>query len=288
MSKYSTPDLQVLMSGVLFGEQPRWHEGRLWFADWGTQEVIAVDLDGDSEVMLKQRSFPLCVDWLPDGSLLVVSAKDGHLLRQEPDGSLVIYGDLKNASDPPAVNELVVDARGNAYVNGGGFDLMAGEPFAPGVIAMRAPDGSARQVADGLAFPNGMLIMPDDRTLIVAESYAKRLAAFDIGDDGALSNRRVWADLGDGVPDGISVDTENTVWYADVPNQRCVRVREGGEVLATVELDRACFACALGGADRQTLLMIAQEWNGPAPMTQGPRTGQVLTMPAPAPAGGSP
>ncbi len=156
----SQPELRTLMSGLAFGEQPRWHEDRLWFSDWGTQEVIAVDLDGNSEVILRGESFPLCVDWLPDGRLLVVAARDGLLLRRESDGSLVSHGDLNAASNPPAGNELVVDARGNAYVNGGGFNLMAGEPFAPGVIALVTADGSARQVADGLAFPNGMLVMP--------------------------------------------------------------------------------------------------------------------------------
>lgn len=280
-------DVQVLLNGRVFCEQPRWHDDRLWFADWGTQEVIAVDLDGNSEMMLKGRSFPLCVDWLPDGRMLVVSAREGLLLRQEPDGSLQTHGDLKSASDPPAGNELVVDRRGHAYVNGGGFDLMAGEPFAPGVVALVAPDGTARQAADDLAFPNGMLIMPDEETLIVAESYAKRLTAFDIAEDGSLSNRRVWAELGDGVPDGICTDTDNAIWYADVPNQRCVRVREGGGVLQTIELDRACFACALGGADGRTLFMVAQEWTGPAGMLQG-QTGRVLTTQAPAPAGGHP
>src|SRR5205807_8906460 len=164
------------------------------------QEVIAVDREGNSEVMLGGRSFPLCVDWLPDGRLLLVSAGDGLLLRQEPDGSLETHGDLGRASDPPAGNELVVDGRGNAYVNGGSFDLMAGEDFAPGIVALVTPDGSARQVADGIAFPNGMLVTPDDSTLIVAESYAKRLTAFDVAEDGGLSNRRVWADLDDGVP----------------------------------------------------------------------------------------
>ena len=164
--------------------------------------------------------------------------------------------------------------------------MRAGQEFAPGIVELVAPDGSARQVADGLAFPNGMLIMPDDRTLIVAESYAKRLTAFDVADDGGLSNRRVWAELGDGEPDGICADAEDAVWYADVPNKRCVRVREGGEVLQTVELDRGCFACALGGDDGRTLFMVAQEWNGPVSMFQGPRTGQVLTMHASAPAGG--
>jgi sugar lactone lactonase YvrE len=282
------PDLRVVMTGLRFGEQPRWHEGRLWFSDWGTQEVIAVDLDGNSEVILRAPSFPCCTGWLPDGRLLVVSARDGLLLRREPDGTLVTHGNVSGLSDPPAGNELVVDDRGNAYLNGGGFDLMAGEEFAPGIVAMISPDGSARQVADGLSFPNGMLIMPDAQTLIVAESYANRLTAFEIAADGSLSNRRVWAELGDGVPDGICADAENAVWYADVPNKRCVRVREGGKVLDTVELDRGCFACALGGPDRSMLFTIATEWSGPASMLQGPRTGQVLATQAPAPGAGWP
>ena len=276
------------MSGLAFGEQPRWHEGRLWFSDWGTQEVIAVDLGGNSEVILRGRSFPLCVDWLPDGRLLVVSSREGLLQRREPDGSLVTHGDLNEVSDPPAGNELVVDGRGNAYVNGGGFDLMAGEEFAPGIVALVTLDGAARQVADGIAFPNGMLATPDDATLIVAESYARRLSAFDIEADGSLSNRRVWADLQDGVPDGICFDADAAVWYGDVPNKRCVRVREGGEVLETIELDRGCFACALGGPDRRTLFMMATEWKGPEGMFAGPRTGQVLTAQAPAPGAGRP
>ena len=280
--------VQTLMTDLVFGEQPRWHEDRLWFSDWGTQEVIAVDLKGNSEVILRGPSFPLCVDWLPDGRLLVVSALDGRLLRREPDGSLVTHADLSRLSDPPAGNELVVDGRGNAYVNGGGFDLMAGEDFAPGIVALVTPDGSARQVADGIAFPNGMLVTPDNSTLIVAESYAKRLTAFDIAANGSLSNRRVWADLQDGVPDGICLDAENSVWYGDVPNKRCVRVREGGEVLQTIDLDRGCFACALGGTDRRTLFMMATEWRGPTSMFDGPRTGQMLTVEAPAPGVGWP
>jgi sugar lactone lactonase YvrE len=276
------------MTGIAFGEQPRWHEDRLWFSDWGAQEVIAVDLEGKSEVILRAPSFPCCVDWLPDGRLLIVSAREGLLLRREPDGSLVTHGDLSSVSTPAAGNELVVDGRGNAYVNGGGFDLMAGEQFAPGIVALVSPDGVARQVADGLAFPNGMLATPDNATLIVAESYAKRLTAFDIAADGSLSNGRVWADLQDGVPDGICLDADNAVWYGDVPNKRCVRVREGGEVLQTIELDRGCFACALGGADRRTLFMMATEWSGPANMFAEPRTGQVLTVQAPAPGAGWP
>ena len=181
----------------------------------------------------------------------------------------------------------MVDARGNAYVNAGGFDLMAGEDFAAGVIALVRPDGSVTLVADGLAFPDGMHIMGDGSTLIVAESYATRLTAFEISRDASLSSRRVWADLGDGVPDGICIDAEDAVWYADVPNERCVRVREGGEVLDTVAIDRGCFACALGGPDRSTLFITANRWSGPAGMFDG-TAGQVLTLPAPAPGAGWP
>ena len=282
------PEVQTLMTGLAFGEQPRWHEGRLWFSDWGTKNVIALDLEGTSEVILRAPSFPCCVDWLPDGRLLVVSASDGLVLRREPDGSLVTHADLTGLSDRPPGNEMVVDGRGNVYVNGGGFDLMAGEEFAPGMIALVSPDGSARQVADGIAFPNGMHVTPDASTMIVAESYANRLTAFDIATDGGLSNRRVWADLRGGVPDGICLDADGAVWYGDVPNKRCVRVGEGGEVLQTIELDRGCFACALGGADRRTLFMMATEWSGPANMFDGPRTGQVLTAEAPAPGVGWP
>ena len=281
------PELQTLMTGIVFGESPRWHEGRLWFSDWGAEELIAIDLEGNSEVAVRVRSFPFCIDWLPDGRLLIVSSRDRAVLRREPDGSLVTHTELSGLSDG-GWNEIVVDGRGNAYVNGGGFDLLAGEEFAPGIVARATPDGSARQVADGIAFPNGMVVTPDNSALIVAESYASRLTAFDIAADGGLSNRRVWADLGAGVPDGICLDAEGAVWYADVPNKRCVRVREGGEVLQTIDLDRGCFACMLGGPDRRTLFLVAREWRGVASMADGTRSGQVLTADAPAPGAGWP
>jgi sugar lactone lactonase YvrE len=210
-----------------------------------------------------------------------------RIRRLEPDGSLAIHADLTSLCEF-GWNEIVVDGRANVYVNAAGFDLMAGAYFVPGTIAVVIADGSARQVADGIAFPNGMAVTPDNSTLIVAESYGKKLTAFDIEVNGDLSNRRVWADLGDGVPDGICLDAENAVWYADVPNKRCVRVREGGEILQTINLDRGCFACMLGGTDRRTLLLVATEWHGPAGMTDGRRTGQVLTVKAPAPGAGWP
>jgi sugar lactone lactonase YvrE len=280
------PELQVLMSGLMFPESPRWHDDRLWFADWGAQEVIAVDLQGESDVIASVPSFPFCIDWLPDGRLLIVSASEGKLLRREHDGSMVAHADLSGLSDHPW-NEIVVDARGNAYVNNIGFDFPDGE-FATGIIAVVTPDGTARQVTDDVAFPNGMVVTPDNATLIVAESYASRLTAFDITPDGSLANRRVWADLGGGVPDGICLDAEGAVWYGDVPNKRCVRVREGGEVLQTIELDRGCFACMLGGADRRTLFLIANEWGGPEGMADDAAMGQVLTTLAPAPGAGRP
>jgi sugar lactone lactonase YvrE len=283
-------ELQTLMTDIAFGESPRWHDDRLWFADWGAQQVIAVDLDGASEVMVQVDfpSFPMCIDWLPDGRLLIVSGRDGLLLRREPDGALVTHADLSTlAGKAHPWNEIVVDGRGNTYVNNQGFDFPGGE-FAPGTIALLTPDGVARQVADGIAFPNGMAVTPDNATLICAESYGKRLTAFDIDADGGLSNQRVWADLGDGVPDGICVDAEGAVWYADVPNKRCVRVAEGGEVLQTIELDRGGFSCALGGRDRRTLFIVAQEWGGTAKMRGGPRTGEVLTVETAIPGAGWP
>jgi sugar lactone lactonase YvrE len=180
-----------------------------------------------------------------------------------------------------------VDGRGNAYVNNTGFNFGVDE-FAPGIVALITPDGAARQVADAVAFPNGMVVTPDNSTLIVAESYSARLTAFDIAADGGLSNRRVWAGLGGGAPDGICIDAEGAVWYGDVPNRRCVRVREGGEVLQTIELDRGCFACMLGGERGTTLFMMAADWGGPQSMGEPALTGQVLTVEASAARAGWP
>src|SRR6266480_3771473 len=182
------------MTSLVFPESPRWHDDRLWFSDWGAHEVIAVDPAGRSEVILHVPSFPFSIDWSPDGRLLIISGNDGRLLRRDPDGALVTHADLTGLSRHPWT-EIVVDGRGNAYVNNAGFDFPGGE-FALGTIALVTPDGSARQVADGIAFPNGMVVTPDNATLILAESYGKRLTAFDIVADGGLSNRRIWADLG--------------------------------------------------------------------------------------------
>jgi sugar lactone lactonase YvrE len=275
----SQPEVRILLTGLAMGESPRWHENRLWLSDWGAQEIVAVDVDGNAEVEVRTPfGLPFCIDWLLDGRLLVVSGRESLLLRRELDGSLVTHADLRGLSEE-GWNEIVVDGRGNAYINGG-----------PGIIALVVPGGSARRVAEGIAFPNGMAVTADNASLIIAESHAKRLTAFDIATDGSLSNRRVWADLGGGVPDGICIDADNAVWYGDVPNKRCVRVREGGEVLQTIDLDRGCFACMLGGMGKGTLFLIAAEWRGmeKIPEVARARTGQVLTVEAPAPGVGWP
>jgi sugar lactone lactonase YvrE len=284
------PELHTLLTGLAFGESPRWHQGRLWVADWGAQEILAVDLEGKPEVIVKVSfpSFPMCFDWLPDGHLLLVSSREGRLLRLESGGKLVTHADLSGlARKGHPWNEIVVDGRGNAYINNQGFDFPGGA-FAPGTIALLTPDGAVRQVADGIAFPNGMAVTPDNSKLIVAESYGNRLTAFDIGASGSLSHRRVWAETGTDHPDGICFDADQALWYADVGNKRCVHMREGGEVLQTIELDRGCFACMLGGADGKTLFVVATEWKGAEHMADGSRTGQILTVRAPAAHAGSP
>lgn len=273
---------KILMKGIGLGESPRWHEGRLWFSDWVAHEVIALDPSGGPEVMAEVDAFPFSIDWLPDGPMLITAGQ--RLLRLEADGSLVTHIDLSDLSDH-GWNEIVVDSRGNAYVNSVGFDLMAGEEAKPGIAAVVTPDGTARQVADGLAFPNGMVVTPDDSTLIVAESYEGRLTAFEVGEGGELSNRRVWADLGEG-GDGICMDADGAIWSPKF--QRCVRVREGGEVLDEIELDRFCFACMLGGDDGRTLFMNVANWAGTEAVGEGPRTGQVLAVEAPDPHAGHP
>jgi sugar lactone lactonase YvrE len=217
--------------------------------------------------------------------MLVTSGR--RVLRMDDDGSLVTHCNL-SALRAPALNEIVVDGRGRTYVNGAGFDMMAGAEFAPGIVAVVTADGRAEEVAGDIAFPNGMAVTADNSTLIVADSYKSELTAFDIATDGTLTNRRTWADLGDHNPDGICIDSEGAVWYADVPHQCCVRVREGGERLRTIEVDRGCFACMLGGPDGTTLFILAQEWRGPEAIGKGPRTGEVLAVEAPAPHAGWP
>jgi sugar lactone lactonase YvrE len=287
LSSHESPlEATTLLTGLAIGESPRWHQARLWLANWGTEEIVAVDLEGNTEVVGKGApGLGWSIDWLQDGRMLVTGE---GLRRREPDGSMVRHADLGGLGGD-GFNEIVVDGRGNIYLNGG-CDFEPGEGDPPGFVALVTPDGSVRRVADGIAFPNGMAVTADNSTLIVAESFAQRLTAFDIADDGGLSNRRVWAD---GVgPDGICMDAEGAIWtgVGGFDENLVGRVREGGEVLERVQLDMPCFACMLGGEDGKTLFMLVADWrisespaDNMARLTGGPRTGKVLTAPAPAP-----
>ena len=282
------PEPKVLLSGLGIPESPRWHQGRLWFCNWIDRQVVAVDMDGTAEVILTRdpASFPMgySIDWLPDGRLLTTGDK---IRRQEPDGSMAVHAGQQ-------ANEIVVDARGNAYVNGADFDFVAGAPPKPGYIKLVTPDGQLRQVADDIQFPNGMVITADGRTLIISESFAGQLTAFDIDADGGLSGRRVFAQgLG---PDGICLDAEGAVWTG-ISGSSAARVAEGGTVLQQVALEenRAPFALMLGGPDRRTLFICTAEWRqadgAPANLERlatGPRTGEILALPVEVPGVGRP
>jgi len=285
-------DVHTLLTGLVVGESPRWHAGRLWFSNWGAQEIIALDATGKSEVVARVPStIPFSIDWLHDGRLLVVSGREGLLLRRDADDGFVTHADLRPLSTHPW-NEIVVDGRGTIYLNNICFDF-GNEDFRPGIIARVTPEGGVQQLAEGIAFPNGMVVTPDNSTLIVAESFAGQLTAFDIAADGSLSNRRVWAELfGPGGGDGICMDAEGAIWCtaSDHGKAVCARVREGGEVLERFELERAGFACMLGGDDGQTLFLLVAEFPGVDRMDTmfRSRTGQVLARRAPAPHAGWP
>jgi sugar lactone lactonase YvrE len=277
---------RTLVSDLFVGESPRWHDGRLWFANWGVaQQIVAADLDGNTEVIARGPKLAgYCIDWLPDGPLLVTG--EDQLLRVQADGSLATYADLAGVGN--ALNEIVVDGRGNIYVNSVGFRF-GEEEFRPGSIELVTPDGAARRVADDIWFPNGMVITPDNSTLIVAESWARRLTAFDIELDGSLAGRRVWANV---TGDGITMDAEGAIWTSDVADDRPIvqRVREGGEVLDQIELDGACFACMLGGQDGTTLFLMVADWQGVDKMGEmfQSRTGRALTIEVTVPHAGRP
>ena len=255
------PTPRQLANDLIMVESGRWRDGRLWFAHWGSGEVVAVDLDGQTEVVAPGRDhMGWSIAWLPDGRLLV---SGNELTRIEPDGSTA-------QQSAQGGNELVVDPHGHVYINGADFDFLGGGAPEPGWIRLIEPDGSARDVAGDIEFPNGMVVTPDGTTLVVAESFAGRLSAFDIQRDGSLSGRRTWAEgLG---PDGICIDADGGIWCQaadtrdpdneDVPAGQVVRVLDGGEITHRVETELPCFSCALGGPEGRHLFLLCNEFEG--------------------------
>ena len=252
-------------------ESPRWHDNRLWFADWTAGEILSLAHDGTTHVAATAAAPPLSFDFTADGVMFVVAAGADHLLCRQRDGRLSPFAAFGKAG---GWNEIVIDARGRIYVNG------------PQLLLVR-PDGRVEVQAEGFEFPNGMAISPDGRTLVCAESHGRRLTAFAIGQDGTLSDRRVWAAL-PGPPDGICFDAEDAIWYADVPNACCRRIREGGKLLQEVRLDRGGFACMLGGENRRTLFIAAARWFGMDRMPDIAGTGQILAIDVAIPGAGWP
>jgi sugar lactone lactonase YvrE len=274
-------ELKLLLDGLAFPESARWHDGRLWFCNWIEQQIVAVDADGKTERFEApvERLMGWSVDWLPDGRMLTTGDK---LRRYEPDGSITILAEQ-------GANETVVDAQGNIYLNGADFDFSGGEEPVPGWIKLVTPDGQVREVADDIQFPNGMVLTPDGRTLVIAESFAGRLTAFDVEPDGGLSNRRVYAEnLG---PDGIVLDAEGAIW-SQTWGEGVVRVAADGEILERIDVpeNRAPFSLTLVDFDGPTLCILTAEWrmddsiaDNLGRLTDGLRTGQVHTIPVAVP-----
>lgn len=248
-------DLKILLDNLTFPEGPRWHDGRLWFSDFYSHRVIAVDFEGNAETICTVENQPSGLGWLPDGRLLVVSMLDRKVLRLDPDG-LKVHGDLSNVAHSKC-NDMTVDGEGRAYVGNFGFDYREKEEPRNTNVARIDPDGAISIAADDFFFPNGIAITPDGKTMVVAESWSRQLTAFDKAPDGSLSNRRLWAEGGeDWVPDGICMDAEGAVWIADPVKKQAVRIQDGGEILERVSTgDRGAYAVALGGADRRSLMI---------------------------------
>ena len=251
---------RVVLDGLGFAEGPRWHDGRLWFSDMGTGWVNAVDPEGRVDAIVEVPGRPSGLGWLPGGDLLVVSMGERRLLRYDG-AALHPHADLGPLVSADC-NDMVVDGAGRAYVGNAGFDLRD-QPLQirPAQIVLVTPDGAARVVDDEVVFPNGTVVTPDGGTLIVGETFGRRLTAFRIEDDGSLTGRRTFAELPDAAPDGICLDADGAVWVADANGSGCLRVAEGGDIVDRVEVDegRSCFACMLGGTDRRTLFLLTAE-----------------------------
>lgn len=287
---------QVLTEGVYFGEGPRWRDGRLWFSDFYAHAVKSVSLAGDLRTEVEIDDQPSGLGWQPDGTLLIVSMTKRQVLRRSPDGRMAIHADLSHIATFHC-NDMVVDSAGGAYVGNFGFnldaeiaargvpDVLASHPTAK--LAYVAPDGQTRVAAEDMHFPNGPVITPDGKTLILGETLAGVLTAFDIHPNGDLSNRRVWAPMQPRVPDGICLDAEGAIWVANPIAPECVRIAQGGEVLEVIETGQPCYACMLGGDDGRTLFMLtaASSDHGQAAASQ---TGRILVATVESPHAGRP
>jgi len=267
--------LEPLLGGLSFGEGPRWHGGKLWFSDFYVHQVRTVDEAGRAETIVEVAGQPSGLGWRPDGTMLIVSMTDQRLMRFAG-GKLTVEAELGGLANGHC-NDMVVDGQGRAYVGNFGFDRHAGEAPRTTCLIRVDPDGSVHKAADDLMFPNGTVITPDGRTLIVGETFANRLSAYDVAADGGLSNRRTWAAIDGCYPDGICLDAEGAIWVADPLGQRVLRILEGGRVTHSLDLaPRGAYACMLGGADRRTLFVVTNKGSGPASADK--RNGRIETM----------
>ena len=275
-------NLRTLLGGRAFLEGPRWHDGALYVSDMHAHEVLRVATDGAVDVLARLDAAPSGLGWLPDGSMLIVSMDDRRILRRGDDGSLTQHADLSELASH-AINDMVVDGAGHAFVSQFGCDLFGGEVPKPAPLLRVDPDGSAHEVTDGLRFANGMVVTADGRTLVVAESAGRCLTAFSLAPDGALSDRRLWADLPEtDYPDGICIDAEDAIWVSGPASDRFMRVRVGGEVTDIVETrGRHAIACALGGDDGRTLFCCTSTTVGEPDKSRATRGAQIETVVVP-------
>ena len=256
------PQLEFVVGGVDFGEGPRWHDGRLWYSDFYQRSIYTVTEDGHRETAYSDLPDQTSgLGWLPDGRLLAVSMANKALLRDDGAG-FVVHADLSDMAGGYC-NDMVVDHYGNAYVGNFGYDLFGGEQHRPADLILVREDGSTAIVAEGLKFPNGSVITPDNKTLIVGESYGAGYEAFTINRDGTLTDRRRWADVPGMAPDGCTMDAKHGIWFADARGSQLVRVLEGGEITHRIPTPQPVFACALGGEFGEQLFALCAPGSHP-------------------------
>jgi sugar lactone lactonase YvrE len=265
-------DFTTLLEGLIFSEGPRWRDGKLWFSDMHDKKIWTVDLEGHQELVHEADDDTSGLGFMPDGTLVYVSMQKRKLMRVNGDKAEEI-ADLSSLATFHC-NDMITDAKGRSYVGNFGFDLHGGGKNVTANLIMVDTDGTVSLAADDLGFPNGTVITPDGKTMIVGESFAARLTAFDIANDGTLSNRRVWAETAPAIPDGICLDAEGAIWIASPTTQECVRFLEGGEVTERLKVSTNAFACMLGGPDGKTLFALTAEDSNPE-VLQGKRTGKI-------------